>query len=333
MLHSPISRTLLAMCLAGAITATLHAYDFAPAGSKVALSVEYRYKSAGTQSSEGMYDPRVWRIEQTVILTSELAAEAMQAMPSIQELDASQMAALEGMQNKAQDMSTQMAPMMASVEEIMAKCGEDEACIESAIQNMGFDMSGSPEMDKMQEARQDAAEVFKPGAPRYQAWRSTSQQGNYRIDETLHVRVTDPICMEIPGGVCTRDEVRKGEGAVPLPPGDNAAAAAGIAAVEVDAAKGTLIIRLPVPLMPLPYTETITTDEPEGTHDTPTPKGPLSQLLNFGGTGPGNLYDLKPITVAIDGDWHQQSGEQVVEIQGGYGETAQMTIHWHFGTR
>lgn len=326
----PIYRTVLAICLTVMATATLKASDFAPVGSTLNLTVEYRYESAGKQSSEGMYDPRVWRVEQTVRLTTALTAQAPQALPTMQALDAEQVADIKTKQAKAQDMQTQMAPMMANVEEIMAKCGEDEACIEREVQKMGFGMSGTEELAEMQDVQKSAAEVFKPGDPRYQRWQATTQEGTYRINETLHARVTDPICMEIPAGVCTRDEVRKGEGAVPVPPGsDNATvAAAGGASLEMDAQKNSLIIQLPVPAMPLPYIETITTDEPEGTHDTPTPEGPQNKLLSFGGNGPGNLRSMDPMTLAIQGDWRNQTGEKVVEMQGDYGETAKMTIRW-----
>ena len=50
-------------------------------------------------------------------------------------------------------------------------------------------------------------------------------------------------------------------------------------AFEVDGVRQTITLMLPVPLMPLPYTETITTDEPAGTHSTPTPKGPQPRQL------------------------------------------------------
>lgn len=326
-------RTVLAACLAGIAAAPLGANDFDPPGSTLKLAVEYRYESAGTQSSEGMYDPRVWRVERTVKMTSTLAAQAPQPLPSMQALDEEQLADIDAKQAKAQDMQAQMAPMMASVEEIMAKCGEDEACLEQEVQRLGFGMSEDPEaMEGMRAAQQGAAEVFAPGAPRYQVWNATSVAGEYRIDETLHARVTDPICMEIPAGICTRDEVRKGAGPVPLPPGsgNSSAAMASGGAVEVDAAKQMLTIRLPVPGMPLPYTETITTDEPEGTHSTPTPTGPQSKLLHFGSYGQGNLHTMDPITVAMEGDWHNQAGEKAVEVEGAYGETVLMTIRWHF---
>lgn len=44
------------------------------------------------------------------------------------------------MSNKAQSVATQMAPMMANAEKILAKCGDDEACITREAQKMGAAM-------------------------------------------------------------------------------------------------------------------------------------------------------------------------------------------------
>ncbi len=91
-----------------------------------------------------------------------------------------------------------------------------------------------------------------------------------------------------------------------------------------------MVVTLPVPLFPLPYTETITTDEPEGTHDTPTPVGPQQQLMIFGVNAKGGATHDQPLTVALDGDWHSQSGEQVVAVEGQLREAGKLTVRWRF---
>jgi hypothetical protein len=315
------------------VTAAAYAADaFAPAGAKATLSVDYVYESAGKKSSEGMYDPYEWRVKRSANLVAELAAQPVTAMPTVQAIDASQKAELKGKSDKAQSVATQMAPMTADVQKIMAKCGEDEACITREVQKMGEAMQGTPEMAAAMKAKKDAQELGKPGAPRYQAWRPTAQKGSYLIDETVHISVTDPICTGLPRHRCTRDEVRKGSGEIPLPPGakKDRGASAGISAVEVDAGKNTLTVTLPVPMFLLPYTETITTNEPEGTHDTPTPKGPQQKQLSFRVNAAGGITHDKPITVALKGGWRSQTGEQVVALKGEFGDAGTLTVRWRF---
>lgn len=197
---------------------------------------------------------------------------------------------------------------------------------------MGAAMQGSPAMDAAMRTKKEAQALAKPGAPRYQAWRPTAQKGTYLIDETVHISVTDPICTSRPRHRCTRDEVRKGSGEIPVPPEvkNNRGAAAGISAVEVDAAENTITVALPVPMFPLPYTETITTDEPEGTHDTPTPKGPQQKLHRFRVNAAGGVTHDKPLTVALNGSWRTQAGEQIVPLNGEFGDAGRLTVRWRF---
>lgn len=314
------------------LTFTAQAADFAPAGTTATLRVEYVYESSGSASSEGMYDPYQWQVKRTAKLEARLGAQAPTALPTMQAMDETQTASLENKAAQAQQISTDMAPMMANVEAIMAKCGEDEACIERETMAMGFAMSGTPEMDAAMQAGKEAQELAKPDVPRYQAWRSTAQSGTYQIDETVHISVTDPICMSLPNARCTRDEVRSGSGEIPIPDSakGNPGAASGYSGVEVDTEKGTIVVTLPVPLFPLPYTETITTDEPEGTHETPTPVGPQQQLMSFGVNAKGGATHDQPLIVALDGDWHHQSGEQVVAVEGQLREAGTLTIRWRF---
>lgn len=317
---------------AAVVTTAAHAADaFAPAGAKATLSVEYVYESAGAKSSEGMYDPYEWRVKRSANLVADLAAQATTAMPTLQALDAVQTAELKNLGKKAEAVTTKMAPMMADVEKIMEKCGEDEDCIAREAQKMGAAMQGTPQMDAAMSAKKDAQQLSKPGAPRYQAWYATAQKGSYSIDETAHISVTDPICTSRPRHRCTRDEVRKGSGAIVLPSEGkkNPRPAPGIGAVEVDTAKSTITVRLPVPML-LPYTETITTDEPEGTHDTPTPKGPQQKLLRFRVNAKGDVLHDKPLTVVLKGGWRSQSGEEVVALKGELGDAGKLTMRWRF---
>jgi len=213
------------------LPAAIHAADaFAPAGAKAMLSVDYIYESAGKKSSEGMYDPHEWNVKRSASLVANLGAQAATEIPTLQPIDAAQTAELEKKTAKAaQSAATQMAPMMADAEKIMARCGDDEACITREVQKMD-----------------------------------------------------------------------------------------------------TLTVRLPVPMFLLPYTETITTDEPAGTYDTPTPKGPQKKMHHFRVNTKGGVTHDKPFTVPLKGGWRSQSGEQVLALKGEFGDAGKLTVRWRF---
>lgn len=314
--------------LAGADVAQA-AEPFAAAGARATLTVDYRYESSGKKQDR--YDLHEWRVARSVQITADLAAHKEAPTPQLQQPDAAYMAEQQKKAKQAEALSAEMAPMMASAEQILAKCGEDEACITRESQKLGAAMAGTPELAQAQQAGKQVEELGRIGGPRYQTWRATAQKGSYAIDESEHIVHSDPICMSLPGARCTRDELRRGAGALPAVPGaaKDPHAAAGFAAVEVDAEKNTLTLVLPAPLSALPYTETITTDEPEGTHETPTPKGPQARQQMFR-VGPDGKGTAEPITVALAGGWRSQSGERVVKIAGAAGEGGTLTVRWRF---
>jgi len=321
-----------ALCLACLGAAAWAADALAPAGTKATLSADYVYESAGkTQDSHALQQ---WRVKRIVSLTAQLAAQAPSALPQTQALDAGQLAELENKGNKAQAIATQMAPMMSDAHSIMLKCGEDEACLSREAQKMGAAMAGTPKMATALQAKKDAEQALRPAAPRYQAWRPTLQTGRYAIEETLHRAYADPICHKLPQQRCTRDEQRQGAGDLALPAtAQNPGSAAGFSAVELDAAKSVLTLKLPVPLQPLAYTETITSDEPDATHDTRTPKGPQAKQMPFRAVVDGKLGQDKPLTVALKGGWRNQSGEQVHTVKGDAGAGGTLTVRWRFAVQ
>jgi hypothetical protein len=301
---------------------------FAPVGAKATLSVEYVYESFGKKQDK--VDLHEWKVSRTVSVAAELVAQAPQPLPQMQKLDAQQTADLNAKKASGHSAADKLAPMMGSIEKIMAKCGEDEACIARETQKLGFGMAGTPQLDKAMSARGDIEAASKQGAPRYQAWQATTLKGRYAIDETTHIVHADPICMSLPKARCTRDEARKGGGDLPLPPqaAKDPKALAGNSSFEVDLVKSTITLALPGPLFPMPYTETITTDEPAGTHSVPTPKGPQPRNLVFRVGEDGPATTGKYVTLPLKGGWRSQSGERVVMLAGNAGEGGKLTVRW-----
>lgn len=336
--RSPTLRTIraIAACLFGASCLPgMAAEVFAPAGTRAVLSVEYAYTSAGRKSSQGMYDPYEWRVKRNLSMEAQLAAQPPTPMPTVQAPDAASTAKLQDQATRMQAATAQMAPMVADVEKIMARCGENEECISRAVQGMGDGMARDPQrMGAMNAARKDA-QALGPGAMRYQAWRPTAQKGTYVIEESVQVSVTDPICAHKPRRRCTREETRKGSGEVPVPaptrPRPNPGAAAGMSAVELDVEKGVLAITLPAPLAMLAFTETITSDEPDGTHDTPIPRGTRRREAFFrvSASGSGFMHE-KPIAVPLKGGMKDQQGEYSVPLKGSFGDAGTLVVRWRF---
>jgi len=303
------------------VAAPVHAELFVATGVKGTLDVEYTYAAAG--KTQDQYDTHEWRVKRTVNLTAQLAAQPPAPLPALHQLDAGQQAELTNKRASAADSARKAqqktAPVMADIESIMAKCGEDEACIEKAVASYGMSMGMTPELES---AKQDVADVVKAsdlGPPRYQIWRATAQKGTYSIDETVHIVDADPICMTLPGARCTTDTSSKGAGEIAPPPGvkPDPASTAGLSALEVDSVKKTLMIALPIPLNMLSYQQTVKTDDPE------EHSGTVAKSMGF-------PSEVKPITAALMGDGRDQSGEQVIKLSGKAEEGGTLTVRWHF---
>jgi len=308
----------------GAAQVATHAADFAPVGAKARLSVEYRFESAGKKQDK--YDLHEWRVRRQADVAAELVASKPAPLPAMQPLDAAQSGKIARQQAQAQKAATQMAPMMAGAEAIVAKCGEDEKCLEREAMKMGAAMSGTKQLDDTLKTGRETAAVMKPDADRYQRWQGRTQKASYAVDESWHVVHADPICMSLPKARCTHDMVRKGGGEMAPTPTT--------AMVEVDTQRSTMVLQLPVPHGALAYEETHTTDEPEGTHSVATPKGAHKGQMPLRITS-DNKSVAGVVTVPLKGGWRSQSGEQVVALgagawHGAPGEPGRLVVRWRF---
>jgi len=293
-------------------------------GATATLSVDYRFVAQGRK--EDKYDLHEWLVRRGADVVAELVAAKPQPLPGLHPPEAQQMARLQQQQVQAQKTATQMAPMMADVQAIVARCGDDEKCIERETMKLGAGLSGTQRLDDTLKAGQQTAAAMQPGADRYQRWQAKTQKGSYTLDESWHVVHADPICMSLPKARCTHDMTRKGSGEF-APSGSPAQ-------VEFDLQAGTMIVQLPVPMAALAYVETHSTDEPAGTHSTPTPKGPLNGQLPLRVTADGKSV-AAPLKIALKGGWRSQSGEQVVPMgAGGWhnaaGDGGKLVVRWRF---
>ena len=313
-----------------AMSKAASAADFAPAGAKGTLTVDLAYESAGSRKNVGMSDTFDWRAARTASIVVNLTAQVVTTMSTLKAADAKQIAAQNAYNknaaDKAKSSASKMAPMMDSVEKIMAKCGDDEACITRAASALGFGMSDS-QMAANRSAAKDIDSIGKPpGEPAYQSWRLASAKGKFTVNETAHITSTDPICIGKPRNRCTRDETRKGDADLPMI--DKQGMVMTEAAYELDMNTKTVTVHIPLPAMPLPVTQNIITDEPDGMHDVNTPKGPHKINMMFFNSN--KVADAMKFTLPLRGDWRNQSGEQIVMLKGDMAEGGKLKVRWSF---
>ncbi len=309
-----MKRTALLAAALTAMTAHARADAFAAKGAKATLTVEYVYTSNGKTQDQN--DSHQWSVNRTVKLSADLIAQTPQSLPTMHEMEEGQKADLKNKQEKVQSAQEKMAPLQADIEKIMAKCGEDEACMQREIQKYGMANSDSATMNSARSAKKDVEVATKQGPARYQLWSAASQKGTYSIEESRHDVVADPAC----GASlhCTTDENAKGAGEVPLPPGAKAAASGlpGFSMAEIDAGGKTLAIVLPVPLSPLPYTKTVKSNSPD------RKSGTFQELVRC------PPKDLKPVRVALKGGGRDESGTEEIKIAGAGADGGTLTIRW-----
>lgn len=244
------------------------------------------------------------------------------SVPTMQPLDAQQLGKVDQQRAQADKVSKQMAPAMAGVQALMAKCGNDDACVERESAKLAMAFAGTQDPVAMQALGRETSAAMKPDAALYQVWGGVSQRGRYAIDETLQTKVVDPLCHKMPGLLCTHDTVRKGGGELP-------AAASSLAAVEVDLRTSKLALRLPIPVGALPYTQTTSTDEPLPSGKPPAPKTETDQFV-LRTTADGKIASEKALVVPLSGAWRSQAGEQVVALAGGGAEGGKLVVKWRF---
>jgi len=219
---------------------------------------------------------------------------------------------LEPVQNDMMALAAKCGITMDGAEVSAAEEKAQEACMEKAAANYGNNMEMTPQIKS---AGADIAAVQKTvSGTRFQLWRSTSQSGTYSIDETISKQVFEMTCTETK--VCKRVVTNKGAGAIPAVPGGKSVAGASM--LEVDSTGRDIVLNLPMPLVPLPVTRTVTTtmidDDAKG--------GPTFVSLGSSAN--------KPITVAIPGDLKTLSGTKTITIPGNQAEGGTLTVTWQF---
>ncbi|HUR20967.1 MAG TPA: hypothetical protein VMZ90_09190 [Vicinamibacterales bacterium] len=299
-----------------AFAASAHAEPLAPKGAKGQLKVEYVFASSGGFTAPAKDVITKWRVRRVVNITAQYTADAPGPVGTLHTGDAG------AVQARTKTAAKKMEPMAMDMYAVAAKCGvslesgdditkAQEACIEKGVSDYGNNM----EKADIDSARADVASVNQAmKSTRYQLWQITSQSGTYQVDEEHHKQVFETTCTA--AKACKRSDVRKGGGPIPAPPGVKNGA--GFSLLEVDTVDNDMVIVLPMPLAPLTYTQTVTTNIPDETGSTQQSVAPL--LL--GG-------DLQKITVSIPGGV-TSAGTKTIPVKGDGAEGGTLTVNWQF---
>ena len=311
-----MNRSLLKVAIASVSIAGIgsaHAALLVAKGTRATVTVEYSYASVGAKKDK--YDPHEWKVNRTASITAQFEAEKPQEMAQMRAAEAGQLADLRNKQATAASAAKKLTPTMNDMMKIAERCGDNEACIEKAVTEYGNNMELTPEIKS---AGKDIEALGKTSGPRYQLWSVVTQKGTYVVDEFYKGQTADPACMEKPGARCHREETRKGNGNLEVPPG--VAKGAGYGMFEVDAQKKDIVMKLPAPMMPLKYNRVVKSDFPSETES------------NLAGSGMTGLGQFKPITVVIPGDLSKLSGTEQIKQDGAEGEGGTLTIRWTITT-
>ena len=298
---------LLAPCVALAQSPLL-----AKPGAQGTLTVEYLYSSRGNYVSPSKDQKRDWQVNRTVNITAQMQASPPQPIAAMHEADQQKQA--RELEKRAASIQKKAQPTMNDMMAIAERCGDNEDCITRAVTEYGMNMS-SGQVNDLKSIQTDVADMVGP--ERYQMWQLISQKGTYSLAETYHRQVYEMTCTD--KTPCKSEEIRKGGGPLPLPPG--AKAGVGAAMFEVDSTRKDMVIMLPVPLMALDYTRTLTTNLPDDDRKSGVSKGLAPNYLSRAS---------ERFTVSIPAGTSSMSGTRTLKLNGDDGEGGTVTINWTF---
>jgi hypothetical protein len=300
-----------------AFTVSAHAELLAPKGAKGQLKVEYVFVSSGGSTAAAKDVITKWRVRRVIDITAQYSADAPAPVGTLHTSDISEV------QSRTKSAAKKLQPMVMDMHAVAAKCGvsltsgadiskAQEACIEKGVSDYGNNMEMTPDIKSAGADIAAVSQAMKSG--RYQLWQNISQSGTYQVDEEHNRQVFELTCTA--AKTCKRSDIRKGGGPIPAPPGNNSGA--GFSMLEVDTVSKDMVIVLPVPLAPLTYTQTVTTNIPDETGSTQQSVAPV--LL--GG-------ELQRITVSIPGGM-ASSGTKTIPVKGNGAEGGTLTVNWQF---
>lgn len=279
-----------------------------PPRSQGTLTIEYVYTSSGQWADAEGNDRRDWRVSRKVTVNAQMVAENHSPVAALLPGTAAEKQDMANRQALATRGAQKNAPVMADIEAVMRKCGEDEACMEREAIKLASTMDAGA----IRSAGADAAAAGRPMNNHYQLWRAARYDGRYTADELYNNALADPDCLTAPRMQCVSQIKRQGGGPIPTTKTPLAVM------MEVDGPGKRLHISLPMAAGNMPVTRTVTGKVPDGK------TGTFPDQMTFPWTR------IKPIVVTIPQGLNNANGTQKVKIEGERGEGGTLTINWRF---
>jgi hypothetical protein len=235
----------LSSALVGAMASAAWAAPGSPKDSEAKVTVVFEFKGGGEDLPQSKERHVTWSITERFETSATMKAAALSPMGGLHKADAKTTNDMAGRQAAAESAQKNMQPMMEQAQAAMAKCGDDEACMQREAMKMAQALKANPEQQKKNEAAKSAMEkATAPMAQRYQNFLGGKQASTYKIDGKAKEAYFDAACGLKTEERCAYETVLKGEGAAgddkgnPIP---------STAYAEIDYQTGSLMLMLPNP--------------------------------------------------------------------------------------
>jgi len=223
--------------------APVSADPFSAAKSKATLTVTYTLTGGGTDRPESHEREVIWSVEDRYEIKAVMSAEAPMPYGGLHKADAAETANIQQRQAAAAAGAQNMQGMMEMAQAIMAKCGDDQACIQQETMKMSQQID--PNAPELQEAKKNIATASQSTGNRYQLFSPHQQTGTYKIAEKAHEAYFDAACSLRNQSPCAFDSTVTGAGALTDEAGQTSMQTN--ASAEIDTKDGNIILSLPIP--------------------------------------------------------------------------------------
>ncbi|MDQ7247204.1 hypothetical protein [Dongia sedimenti] len=260
-----LSTILCGLAVALLASAPASADPFSPAKSKATLTVTYTLKGGGTDRPESHEREVIWSVDEHYEITATMVAEKPSGFGSFHKPDAAEQAGMAQRQAAAEAGAQNMQSMMEMAQAIMAKCGEDEACIQQETIKMSQQID--PNDPKLKATKQNIETASAMPGDRYQVFSAGPQTGTYTIAGKAHEAYFDAACSLKNQTPCAFDSTVSGTGRLTDGNGNTSMMTGALA--EIDSQSGSLVFQIPRPGIAAAK-RTVTSKNPEvktGTFD------------------------------------------------------------------
>jgi len=231
------------LCGLSLAVAPATADPFSPPKSKATLTLTYTLTGGGTDRPDSHEREVIWSVQNRYDVKATLVAEKPSGFGGMHKPDAAETAGMQQRQAAAEAGAQNMQGMMEMAQQIMAKCGEDEACITQETMKMSQQID--PNDPKLKAAKQNIETASAMPGNRYQLFSTGPQSGSYQVTEKAHEAYFDAACSLKNQTPCAFDTAVSGQGKLTDPQG-NTSFKLGVMA-EVDTKSGSLVFTMPVP--------------------------------------------------------------------------------------